>query len=41
MFGAVGFIIGPILAALFVTVWEIFGRAYRDQLPDASPIVRE
>ncbi|MFC4996069.1 hypothetical protein [Rubritalea tangerina] len=25
MFGAVGFIIGPIICALFVTVWEIYG----------------
>jgi predicted PurR-regulated permease PerM len=31
-FGAVGFIIGPIIAALFVTVWDIFGKAYRDEL---------
>ena len=27
MFGMMGFIVGPILAALFVTVWEMFGRA--------------
>ena len=40
-FGAMGFIIGPILAALFVTVWEIFGRAYGEQLPDAAPKVKE
>jgi predicted PurR-regulated permease PerM len=25
LFGATGFIIGPILAALFVTAWEMFG----------------
>jgi predicted PurR-regulated permease PerM len=28
-FGAIGFIVGPIIAALFVTIWEIFGTAYR------------
>ena len=28
-FGAIGFIVGPIIAALFVTIWEIFGKAYR------------
>ena len=28
MFGILGFIIGPIVAALFVTVWEIYGRAF-------------
>jgi predicted PurR-regulated permease PerM len=35
-FGAIGFIIGPIIAALFVTIWEIFGRAYREDL-DVEP----
>ena len=28
-----GLIIGPILAALFVTVWEIYGRVFADVLP--------
>ena len=27
MFGAVGIIVGPIIAALFLTVWELFGSA--------------
>ena len=35
-FGAIGFIVGPIVAALFVTIWEIFGKAYRDDL-DVEP----
>ena len=39
VFGAVGFIIGPIIAALFVTVWEIFGTAYRVEL-DVEPTPR-
>jgi len=39
VFGPVGFIIGPVLAGLFVTVWEIFGTAYRGVLhPLAEPI---
>jgi predicted PurR-regulated permease PerM len=33
MFGVVGVIIGPIIAALFVTVWEIYGVAFKDILP--------
>ena len=33
MFGIVGFIIGPVIAALFVTVWEIYGVVFRDVLP--------
>jgi predicted PurR-regulated permease PerM len=37
LFGVVGFIVGPILAALFVTVWEIYGVAFRDVLPSAGP----
>jgi predicted PurR-regulated permease PerM len=37
VFGVLGFILGPILAALFVTVWEIFGRAYHDVLPELDP----
>ena len=37
-FGAVGFILGPIVAALFVTVWEIFAVAYEDVLPGVRPM---
>jgi predicted PurR-regulated permease PerM len=33
VFGAVGFIVGPIVAALFVTVWHIYGEAFQDWLP--------
>jgi predicted PurR-regulated permease PerM len=38
MFGAVGVVIGPIVAALFVTVWEIYGEVYRDVLPEPAPL---
>jgi predicted PurR-regulated permease PerM len=37
LFGATGFILGPILAALFVTVWEMFGVTFRNELADAAP----
>ncbi len=33
MFGVVGFIIGPIIAALFTAVWEIYGVVFSDVLP--------
>jgi predicted PurR-regulated permease PerM len=33
-FGAVGILIGPLVAALFLTIWEIYGLAFRDYLPD-------
>ena len=32
MFGVMGFIVGPILAALFVTVWEMFATAFRSSI---------
>lgn len=34
-FGVLGIIIGPIIAALFVTVWEIYGTVFKDILPTA------
>ncbi|WP_372678996.1 AI-2E family transporter [Desulfosarcina sp.] len=41
MFGMVGVIIGPIIAALFVTVWEIYGQAFQDILPDTGYVLRK
>ena len=32
LFGAMGFIVGPILAALFVTVWDMFAATFEKQL---------
>ncbi|MSO31056.1 MAG: AI-2E family transporter [Acidobacteria bacterium] len=34
LFGVMGFIVGPILAALFVTAWEMFGLAFRTALTE-------
>ncbi len=38
LFGAAGLILGPIVVALFITVWEIYGSTFRDLLhaPAAS-----
>jgi predicted PurR-regulated permease PerM len=33
VFGVVGFIVGPIIAALFLTVWDIYGTAFKENLP--------
>jgi predicted PurR-regulated permease PerM len=33
MFGVPGIIIGPIISALFITLWDIYGIAFRDVLP--------
>ena len=38
MFGILGIIIGPIIAALFITIWEIYGEAFKDILPDVAVI---
>jgi predicted PurR-regulated permease PerM len=35
LFGPLGFIVGPIVASLFVTVWELYGSAFEDLLPPA------
>jgi predicted PurR-regulated permease PerM len=40
LFGALGFIIGPIVAALFVTVWDIYGDVFRSVLPEPPPLSR-
>lgn len=37
LFGIPGMFIGPIIAALFVTVWEIYGVAFKDVLPKVAP----
>jgi predicted PurR-regulated permease PerM len=33
MFGVAGFIIGPIIAGLFLTAWGIYGVTFQDSLP--------
>ena len=32
LFGAVGIVLGPLVTALFVTIWDIFGLEFRSQL---------
>lgn len=38
MFGMLGIILGPIIAALFITIWEIYGQAFEAYLPDVGPL---
>ncbi len=33
MFGVLGIIIGPIISALFITIWEIYGESFKEYLP--------
>jgi predicted PurR-regulated permease PerM len=35
VFGAMGFILGPILAALFMTVWDMFAAMFRRELAES------
>jgi len=37
LFGATGLVVGPIMAALFVTVWEIYGQSFSAYLPPVDP----
>jgi predicted PurR-regulated permease PerM len=39
MFGILGLIIGPIIAALFITIWELYGKAFAAYLPEVGPCV--
>lgn len=41
LFGAMGFILGPILAALFVTAWDMFGRSFRTALAEPGSAAAE
>ena len=40
-FGMMGFILGPILAALFVTAWEMFGTTFRSALAEPGSVVAD
>lgn len=36
MFGVSGVLIGPIIAALFITIWDLYGLAYQGVLPETD-----
>jgi predicted PurR-regulated permease PerM len=36
MFGVLGFIVGPIIAALFLTVWDLYAEAFGRYLPEVE-----
>jgi predicted PurR-regulated permease PerM len=37
LFGAVGLVLGPIIAAVFIAVWQIYGEAFGDLLRTEDP----
>src|SRR5215468_6172821 len=36
LFGPIGFIVGPIVCGLFLTVWDIYGATFKDVLPPVT-----
>lgn len=41
MFGLLGIIIGPIVAALFITIWEIYGVVFKNYLPHVEVVLKK
>jgi predicted PurR-regulated permease PerM len=40
LFGAAGIIIGPIIAALFVSLWDIYAKTFREQLDPSNLYIK-
>jgi predicted PurR-regulated permease PerM len=40
LFGPIGFIVGPIVCGLFLTVWDIYGATFREILPPVTSFRR-
>jgi predicted PurR-regulated permease PerM len=40
LFGPIGFIVGPIVCGLFLTVWEIYGATFKEILPPVRRLGR-
>ena len=41
LFGVLGIIIGPIISGLFITIWEIYGDAFQEYLPEVGSLGTE
>jgi predicted PurR-regulated permease PerM len=41
LFGPIGFIVGPIVCGLFLTVWDIYGVTFKDLLPPVKSLQSE
>jgi len=41
LFGILGIIIGPIISALFITIWEIYGDVFQEYLPAVGTLDAE
>jgi predicted PurR-regulated permease PerM len=38
LFGPIGFIVGPIVCGLFLTVWDIYGAMFKEVLPPVKSL---
>ena len=38
LFGPIGFIVGPMVCGLFLTVWDIYGTTFKDILPPVKSL---
>jgi hypothetical protein len=38
LFGPMGFIVGPVVCGLFLTVWDIYGTTFKDILPPVKSL---
>ena len=41
LFGPIGFIVGPIVCGLFLTVWDIYGATFKDLLPPVRSLASD
>jgi len=41
LFGIIGIIIGPIISALFITIWEIYGDVFQEYLPEVGTLSKQ
>lgn len=41
MFGLLGIMLGPIVAALFITIWEIYGETFKKYLPNVEVVLKK
>jgi predicted PurR-regulated permease PerM len=41
VFGVSGFVIGPVIAAFFLAVWEMFAREHGEETPDGERPIAE
>ena len=41
LFGPIGFIVGPLVCGLFLTVWDIYGTTFKDILPPVRSLASD